>query len=187
MSCVLCCGCSKRPLKSDDDKACSISSGVRPKRLSVYQIENSEDPELDDHKQRNAHQLRMQMNLTEKLCSETYGLEVDKANDEPYEAQDFFAFEDILGSGATAVVFKAVFKPTGRTLAVKFIPNFKTVKTMVMRELNVLKLLPPTYGYDNKIPRTDRINSPFRFAFHQGVKSPRHVCDAKYLVPEDDD
>ncbi|GFS17562.1 protein kinase C [Elysia marginata] len=106
---------------------------------SLYQIEQV-DPEMDDARQRNAQQLRMQLMLTEELSSQTYGLEVSKNDQEHYEAQDFFIFKEILGSGSTAVVFRAIFKPTGSMLAVKFIPNFRTVKTMVMRELKVLKL-----------------------------------------------
>ncbi|RUS87811.1 hypothetical protein EGW08_004410 [Elysia chlorotica] len=120
------------------DRKMSTSSSLGIRTNSVYQIEHM-DSENDDLRHRNAQQVRLQLMLTEELSSETYGLELAKKERESYEAQDFFTFKEILGSGATAVVFRAIFKPTGANLAIKFIPNFKTAKAMVMRELMVLK------------------------------------------------
>lgn len=117
----------------------SFSKPLVARGSSLYQIEQV-DADLMTHKSRNAQQLRMQMTLTEELSSETYGLEVAKKGNEKYEAQDFFLFKEIIGSGSTAVVFRAVFKPTGTMQAVKFVPNFRSLKTMVMRELQVLKI-----------------------------------------------
>lgn len=78
--------------------------------------------------------------MTEELSASTYGLTPQGVTNNRLEAQDFFTFKEIVGSGATGVVFRAVFKPTGEVFAVKFIPNFRQTKQMVVRELSVLKL-----------------------------------------------
>lgn len=78
--------------------------------------------------------------MMEELSEATYGLAVEGKENKRYEAQDFFIFKEIMGSGVMAVVFRAYFKPTGKPFAVKFIPHFKQSRTFVARELAILKL-----------------------------------------------
>ncbi|XP_012936630.1 calcium-dependent protein kinase C-like [Aplysia californica] len=78
--------------------------------------------------------------LPDELDESTYGLEVKNAKNGKYQAEDFFIFLDILGSGRTGVVFRAIFKPDNKELAVKFISHFRKYRANVMRELSVLKM-----------------------------------------------
>ncbi|KAK6991174.1 protein kinase C alpha type [Biomphalaria glabrata] len=110
---------------------------VKRRRPSAYGVIT--DLDIKDGKTRNALNIKLQMEITEVLSEATYGLTPEGVDSSHYEAQDFFAFKEILGSGATGVVFRAVFKPSGQVFAVKFIPNFRQIKVMVIRELTVLK------------------------------------------------
>ncbi|XP_059164383.1 protein kinase C-like 2 [Physella acuta] len=117
-----------------------ISEGnqMKNRRNSMYGVAN--EMEVKAGKTKNAMNIKLQMEMTEELSASTYGLTPQGVSTNRLEAQDFFTFKEIVGSGATGVVFRAVFKPTSEVFAVKFIPNFRQTKQMVVRELSVLKL-----------------------------------------------
>ncbi|CAG5122852.1 unnamed protein product [Candidula unifasciata] len=102
----------------------------------------SSNPNLSEGRsvRRKESALKTSLQIIEELSESTYGLAIEGKENKPYEAQDFFAFKEILGSGVVAVVFRAYFKPTGKVYAVKFISNLKQSRQFVSRELTILKL-----------------------------------------------